>query len=338
MKVTYVYPPLFSPYYPMATRMFTGNLRQNEKLEATFSRIPVKTYESGVYEALFDRILSEASSMFSPTIRSFMSQKYLSSNLYYVMMTRGYFNDYLFEDREGEYVLMTCINFCDLIIVKQLLENRNRVILGGPLINIKLSPRFIRTLLSKMVVKEELLNRNLIVIAGDIDVTTNLYGYVRRWKDDVIQDTDYGSIYHCENDFLTECFNGSAPSIIHIGFSNRCWYGKCKFCTYKGLPVMDFLSDVHEDRIVDYFRTLKREFGAKELRLIDSYFSIKDRKVRNILDRIREYPIGSFAGILLLKNRNHVEFLHYFLHYLMVGLDSTYSLSYSSCFRFFNRR
>jgi radical SAM superfamily enzyme YgiQ (UPF0313 family) len=86
---------------------------------------------------------------------------------------------------------------------------------------------------------------------------------------------------------------------------------------------MDFLSDVHEDRIVDYFRTLKREFGAKELRLIDSYFSIKDRKVRNILDRIREYPIGSFAGILLLKNRNHVEFLNEYVDYLMVGLEST---------------
>ena len=40
MKLTYIYPPLFTPYYPIATRMITGNLQRNEKLDVTFSEIP----------------------------------------------------------------------------------------------------------------------------------------------------------------------------------------------------------------------------------------------------------------------------------------------------------
>jgi len=147
MKLTYIYPPLFSPYYPMATRMVTGNLQRNEKIDAEFSIIPVKTYESGIHKKVYDQIISEACSKFSSTIGSYMSQKFLSSNFYYVLMTR--------------------------------------------------------------------------------------------WKDAVITETNYGTIYDCRDDFLTKMFNDSPSTIIHLGSSNRCWYGKCKFCTYRGLPVMD---------------------------------------------------------------------------------------------------
>ena len=45
MKLTYIYPPLFTPCYPIATRMITGNLRRNEKLDVTFSQIPVRAYK-----------------------------------------------------------------------------------------------------------------------------------------------------------------------------------------------------------------------------------------------------------------------------------------------------
>ena len=321
MKVTYIYPPLFSPYYPMATRMITGNLQRNEKIDAEFSRIPVKAYESGIHKKVYDQIISEACSKFSSTVGSYMSQKFLSSNFYYVLMTRGYFNDYIFEDVSEEYVLITCINFCDLLIVKNLLENRNRVVLGGPLINIKLSPRFIRVFLSKMGVKDELLSKNLIIIAGDIDRTTDLHQYITRWQDAVITETNYGTIYDCGDDFLKEMFNDSPSTIIHLGFSNRCWYGKCKFCTYKGLPVMDFLSGIDEDKIVDYLHAIKREFGAKELRFIDSYFSVKNQSVHYILEQIKHYPMAAFAGIHLLKTRGYVEFVNKYINTLLIGLE-----------------
>ena len=322
MKLTYIYPPLFTPYYPIATRMITGNLQRNEKIDPTFSHIPVRAYKSETYKADYDRIVSKGKNMFSPAAGVYMSQKFISSNLYYVMMTRGYLNDDIFEDVHDSYVMVTCINFCDLIIVKDLLDNKNRVILGGPLLNIKMSPAFIREFLSKMGANSDSLKKNLIIITGDIDLNTDLYQYIQAWKDDVITETDYTTIYDCKKDFLQEMFDHSSSTIAHVGFNNRCWYGKCKFCTYKGLPVMDFLSGAEEDRIVDYFHTIKREFGAKELRFIDSYFSLKNEKVHHILDQIKPYQIAVFAGILLMKRKEHITFLNQYVNTLLLGLET----------------
>ncbi len=323
MKLTYIYPPLFTPYYPIATRMITGNLQRNEKLDPTFSAIPVRAYKSETYKTEYDRIVSRGKNMFSPAAGVYMSQKFISSNLYYVMMTRGYFNDDIFEDVHDAHVMVTCINFCDLIIVKDLLDNGNRVILGGPLLNIQMSPAFIREFLSKMGADSHSLQKNLIIITGDIDLHTDIYQYIQVWKDDVIPETDYTTIYDCKKDFLQEMFDHSSSTIAHVGFNNRCWYGKCKFCTYKGLPVMDFLTGAEEDRIVEYFHAIKREFGAKELRFIDSYFSLKNESVRYILDQIKSYPIAVFAGILLMKKKDHIEFLNQYVNTLLLGLETT---------------
>jgi len=322
MKLTYIYPPLFTPYYPIATRMITGNLRRNEKLDVTFSKIPVKAYKSETYKTVYDRIISQGKGMFSPAAGVYMSQKFISSNLYYVIMTRGYFNSDIFEDVSDEYVMVTCINFCDLLIVKDLLDKGNHVVLGGPLLNIKMSPAFMREFLSKMGATSHSLSKNLIIISGDIDLNTDMYQYIQAWKDDVIENTDYTSIYECRDDFLQDMFDHSSSTIVHVGFNSRCWYGKCKFCTYKGLPVMDFLSGAEEDSIVDYFHTIKREFGAKELRFIDSYFSIENESVHYILEQIKQYRIAVFAGILLMKRKDHIQFLNRYVNTILLGLET----------------
>ena len=322
MKLTYIYPPLFTPYYPIATRMITGNLQRNDKIDPSFSEIPVRAYKSGTYKTEYDRIVSKGKNMFSPAAGVYMSQKFISSNLYYVMMTRGYLNDDILEDVRDEYVMVTCINFCDLIIVKDLLDKGNRVVLGGPLLNIKLSPEFIRDFLSKMGASGPSLNKNLIIISGDIDLNTDLHQYIQAWKDDVIADTDYTTIYDCKEDFLQDMFDHSSSTIVHVGFNNRCWYGKCKFCTYKGLPVMDFLSGAEEDRVVDYFHAVKREFGARELRFIDSYFAIKNESVHYILEQIKQYRIAVFAGILLMKKEDHIQFLNKYVNTILLGLET----------------
>lgn len=322
MKLTYIYPPLFTPYYPIATRMITGNLQRNEKIDPTFSEIPVRAYKSETYKPEYERIVSKGKNMFSPAAGVYMSQKFISSNTYYVMMTRGYFNEDIFEDVRDAYVMVTCINFCDLIIVKNLLDNKNRVVLGGPLLNIKMSPAFIREFLLKMGASSHSLSKNLIIITGDIDLNTDLYQYIQAWKDDVILETDYTTIYDCKKDFLQDMFDHSSSTIAHVGFNNRCWYGKCKFCTYKGLPVMDFLSGAEEDRVVEYFHAIKREFGAKELRFIDSYFSLNNESVHYILDQIKSYQIAVFAGILLMKKKDHIDFLNKYVNTILLGLET----------------
>ena len=68
MRITYVYPPLFKGFYPMATRMITENLLRDKNLEVEFSDIPVKTYASNVPEKIYDQIMARATAKFNSNI------------------------------------------------------------------------------------------------------------------------------------------------------------------------------------------------------------------------------------------------------------------------------
>jgi len=249
MKVAYVYPPLFKPFYPMATRIMTENLLRNKNLEVQFSHIPVKTYASGRDKALYDGIMEKAASRFSSNVISFLEQKYMVYNVFYVFMAHGYYDDLIREDFEAEHIIVTCINFCDLLIVRNLLEQEKKVVLGGPLINIGLSPAFLRQLLLHMGVEKSRVNDNLIIISGNVDLSTDLNQIIKTWKDGKITENDYKSVYECGRDFLTPYYEGKSGIPVHLGFNNWCWYGKCKFCTYKELPRMDFLKDMEMNMI-----------------------------------------------------------------------------------------
>ena len=166
MKVTYIYPPLFKPFYPMATRIITENLLRNKNLEVDFSDIPVTTYASKTADRLYDKIMSKVDSRFSPNVVSFLNQKYMVYNIFYVFMAQGYFDEYILIDPDTEYIILTCLNFCDLLILKHLLQNNKKVVLGGPLINIGLSPYFIRKFMELMGVHPSKLIKNLIIVSG----------------------------------------------------------------------------------------------------------------------------------------------------------------------------
>jgi radical SAM superfamily enzyme YgiQ (UPF0313 family) len=278
---------------------------------------------------MYDRIMERAASIFSPNVHAYMTQKYIASNTCYVFMTRGYYDRYITEEITNETVMVTCINFGDLLMVKYFLEKGNKVILGGPLVNIQLSARFIRNFLFKMGIHGEL-QEKLIVVSGDIDLYTDLNPFLSAWKDGAITRNDYTSIYECKEDFLEKLFNRSPSTAIHVGFSNKCWYGKCKFCTYKGLPEMDFLDGVDREKVIGYFQTIKDKFGAKELRFIDPYFAAKSEDALYILEQIKNSSLTVFAGILLLKSRKYIEFLNPYVNTLLIGLESASDFSLES--------
>ncbi|MDZ7697440.1 MAG: hypothetical protein U5R49_11135 [Deltaproteobacteria bacterium] len=131
MKVSYIYPPLFKPFYPMATRILTENLLRNPNLKVDFSAIPVTTYQSGKDQELYDAILSKARSRFHPNVVRFMEQKYMVYNVFYVFMAHGYFDSYILEQYDTDIQIVSVLNFCDLLIVKHLLQMGKKVVLGG---------------------------------------------------------------------------------------------------------------------------------------------------------------------------------------------------------------
>lgn len=330
MKVTYIYPPLFKPFYPMATRILTENLLRNPNIDVEFSAIPITTYQSGVDQHLYDRIMSRARSRYSANVIRFMEQKYMVYNVFYVFMAHGYFDPYILEDYDTEVQIVSVLNFCDLLIVKHLLQRGKRVVLGGALINIKLSPSFIRRLLQVMGVSSPRLQENLIIVAGNVDLTTDLYAIIRAWQDTEIRSNDFGTVYDCERDFLRQLYQDTPPPSVHFGFNNRCWYGRCKFCTYRELPAMDFLSHIKKDRIAGYIRNMMDTCGSRQLRFIDSYFRGNSNPVEDILSEIDDYHITIYTGIMLLKNRRYIEFINRHVNCLLIGLESTsdFSLDY----------
>ncbi len=327
MDVTYIYPPLFKPFYPMATRIITENLLRNDKLNVTFSDMPVRPFVSHIDTDLYDEILARAIDRFSPNVMSFLNQKYMVNNIFYVFMAQGYFDPYILEDTDTEINILTCLNFCDLLILKHLLDSGKRVVLGGPLINIGLSPAFIREFMRRMGVHPSRLADNLIIVSGNIDLTTDLYPIISGWKDAVITENNYGTVYDCRRDFLQELYTETHETPVHIGFNNHCWYGKCKFCTYRELPRMDFLEKQEVGRVSGAIRDLMMGFGSDRIRFIDSYFRSGSAQVQEILERIKDFHITIYTGITLLKKRDYIEFLNRYVNCLLIGLESTSDFS-----------
>lgn len=327
MKVTYIYPPLFKPFYPMATRIITENLLRNDKLDVAFSDMPVRPFDSHIDTDLYDEILSRAGNRFSPNVISFLHQKYMVNNIFYVFMAQGYFDPYILTDTDTEINILTCLNFCDLLILRHLLQSGKRVVLGGPLINIGLSPSFIREFMRRMGVHPSKLAENLVIVSGNIDLTTDLYQMISDWKDAVITENNYGTVYDCRRDFLQGLYTETRETPVHIGFNNHCWYGKCKFCTYKELPKMDFLERQEVDRVSTAIRDLMKGFGSDRIRFIDSYFRSGSARVQEILEQIKDFHITIYTGITLLKNKDYIAFLNRYVNCLLIGLESTSDFS-----------
>jgi len=322
MKITYIYPPLFKPFYPMATRIITENLLRNKNLVVTFSDIPVTTYASNTADRLYDDIMSKVALRSSPNVVSFLNQKYMVYNIFYVFIAQGYFDEYILIDPDTEYNILTCLNFCDLLILKHLLQNNKKVLLGGPLINIGLSPSFIRKFMKLMGVHPSKLIENLIIVSGNIDLTTDLYEIIRNWKDTAIINNSYGTVYECERDFLKDLYESSSAIPVHLGFSNHCWYGKCKFCTYRELPKMNFLAGQETGTVADSIHSLMNTFGSDRIRFIDSYFRSNSAQVQEILEQIKQYHITVYTGITLLKDKQYIDFLNNYVDCLLIGLES----------------
>jgi len=311
----------------MATRIITENLLRNKNLEVDFSDIPVTTYASNTADRLYDEIMSKVALRSSPNIVSFLNQKYMVYNIFYVFMAQGYFDEYILIDPDTEYNILTCLNFCDLLILKHLLQNNKKVVLGGPLVNIGLSPSFLRKFMKLMGVHPSKLVENLIIVSGNIDLTTDLYEIIRNWKDTTIINNSYGTAFECKRDFLKDLYEDSGAIPVHLGFSNHCWYGRCKFCTYRGLPKMNFLAGQETGTVADSIHDLMNTFGSDHIRFIDSYFRRDSAQVQEILEQVKGYHITVYTGITMLKDKRYIEFLNRYVNCLLIGLESTSDFS-----------
>jgi len=322
MKVRYIYPPLFKPFYPLATRVMTENLLKDTRLEPHFSSLPLRVLRSETPQGPMEELLCKASRIFPPAVTAFLRQPYMAYNVFYVFMARGYFDPFLQEDPEGECVLLTVINFCDLLIASDLLRKGHRVLLGGPLVNIGLSPAFIRSLLRNMGVGSEALQERLVVVSGNVDLGTDLYHIIKQWQDTAIKHNDYPTLFACHRDFLQEHYDSPNTIPVHIGLNNHCWYGKCRFCTYRMLPRADFLRGAHAGEVIANIRELMGRFRSQSLRFIDSYFEPHSPTVEEVVEGLKDYHVTVYSGISLLKRPSYARFLNRFADCLLIGLES----------------
>lgn len=331
MELTYIYPPLFKPFYPMATRIITENLLRNPALRVSFSEIPVKTYRSGTAERVYREIMAGAEKVLSPNALAFLRQKYTVNSLFYLFMTHGYYEETLETGEVAPHVMLTCINFCDLLLVKDLLLKGKKVLMGGPLVTIGLSPAFLRRLLQEMGVPGSLLEERLIIVGGNLDVDTDLHALITAWKDATLTDTRCVTAFACRRDFLQGLYGETEEEVpVHLGFNNRCWYAKCRFCTYKLLPAMDFLEEGREEAIIQSIHETMSGFRSRRIRFIDSYFHIHRPAVTRVLEGVRDYHITVYSGIKLLQDEAYLRFINRTCNCLLIGLESVSDFSLQS--------
>jgi hypothetical protein len=326
MKVTYIYPPLFKPFYPIATRVLTESLLQSKNLDVRFSDLPTRMLHSGTHRKLYGDILSRLDGVSDENALRFVKQKYIENNLFYVFMSHGYFQREMAVPVDSLYALVTCINYSDMVIVKDLLADGKKVVMGGPLVNIGLSPRFFRDFLVKMGLERRKVSDRLIVVSGYVDPATDLRAVVRDWKDTTLGEHDSIAVYACERDFLQRQYGDAKGIPVHLGFNNHCWYGKCKFCTYRTLPRMRF-SRPGETGLGECIHRIMAGFKATHIRFTDSYYRFDSPAVKSTLEEAARYNITVYTGIKLLKDPKYIEWLNRYVDCLLIGLETTSDFS-----------
>jgi len=271
---------------------------------------------------------------FSPTIQSFFENLKPKASPYFTGISLLNYSDKLLNTVKDDVVFVTCFSPYDIYFIKILLEGGKRVVVGGSLIFIcSDSEKRIRDILTDVMgVDAKIVEKNLMIIRGYVDLHTDLHKLVKQWGDTVIEDyPDVESIWECNEDYL------ASPIFLHFmkkrwnqacfSFSDICWWGKCKFCNYKKLMKINYYKDVKEEKIVDHITTMMGKYQMDELKFIDNYFQFTD-KAKRILDAIPQYKLSIFTGVPFLKRADFIDNINkYNIDMILLGMESVNDFS-----------
>jgi len=223
----------------------------------------------------------------------------------------------------------------DFPTIKSLLSSGIRVVIGGPTATIS-GAKLLRSQLENHGCKNL---HNLIVVSGFVDLTTDLYKIINKWKDYHIEDNDFTTFWQCEKDFVqphVRIFqkikkeNKRKFQIATI-FRSGCWWKKCTFCNYHKIPACSFVGNATPSQVAHniinscILHSTNRVFVADDYFLFDHF----NESVFEILNN-NGVEIEVYSGIRMLKNVNYVKKINKYVKSISLGVESMddFSLKY----------
>ena len=333
MKLTYMLSPTTSYIiHTAASNVLSENLINDKRIDVKFD-YTITTIFSNV-KKMKEQGLVSFSNDTSP-VSTFCKESASIERTYSVLKSysTGFF-ERVVNNIETTIVLVTCWNSFSLPFIKTLLENDKKVVIGGVLCN-SYSYEHIRSSLVSIGVKNDLLE-NLIIVKGYVDLTTDLYKIITDWKDTIITQNDFSTIWKCKSDYIKNRLAvvkkfRFRPFWYTVVFDNGCWYKKCTFCNIDRIKQINFIKDISVDDLYNNLILNLKQYRTNNLFINDPYFTFDDKK-RELLKRLREsnIEIAILTGISLLRNKAYLNDIKEYITELRIGLESCsdFALSY----------
>jgi hypothetical protein len=325
-KITYMSSPMsFFTRWPISTRVLT-TVMENQGFNVEFFDASLFCYSKAVSKFKNDIKIELNSPHAILTNNAVGGATSNFSRFPHFYVGAGMLDDFILESIKTDVVFYSAPFAQDFRIVKFLLDNGKKVLLGGTATLIyKINS--IRNSLRELGATEEQL-KSLCIVEGYVDQSTPLKDIYKKWKDHVIQSNDLASIWDCKEDYslnnkkiYEKLFNTNLGLVLNTS----CWWGKCKYCTFYCVPETDFIKDMSDKDVIKKILALGDLYDSRDIYFFDSYLQGTKRN-KNIVSALRDegYKLGTYTGLHLFLNKNYItDFINRGQIDSFIGLEHT---------------
>jgi hypothetical protein len=335
MKIDISYltsPQTWFSRFPISSRILTSNIVNDKRFNVHFTeQIPLICYTKAfnIWKTKYRDMITGKDPYDIFVTGTDIS--YGRFPLFYIFT--GALDNIILENIKTEIVFLTANTVLDFRIAKILLKDKRKVVMGGSATMIY-EPHEIRTMLSHMGVEAEAKD-NLIIVSGYVDLKTDLYDIFSKWVDKTLTENDFSTFWDCTEDGFMDyvkIYRKLFGTNLNGLMTSKCWYGKCRFCTYGCLPKVDFTDDVSVQRIIDHFKTLRKNYESNNIFFNDSYM-VNTPYNKEVLMGLTEegFEVSIYTGVKLLNNKKYLDFVNEVnMGRLCIGIESlsNYALDY----------
>jgi hypothetical protein len=318
--------------FPISSRILTSNLINNRKFNVHFTeQIPLICYTKAlkIWREKYSKMIS-GDSPYDIFVGG-TDITYGRFPLFYIFT--GALDNNILENIKTEVVFLTANTVLDFRIAKILLADKRKVVMGGSATMIY-EPYEIRTMLSHMGVEAEAKD-NLIIVSGYVDLKTDLHDIFDKWVDKQLTENDFSTFWDCTEDGFMDyvkIYRKLFGTNLNALMTSKCWWGKCRFCTYGCLPKVDFTEGVPVNKIVNHFKTLRKNYESSNIFFNDSYMVNTDYN-KQVLKSLSDegFEVSIYTGVMLLQNEKYLNFVNEInMGRLCIGVESmnNYALNY----------
>jgi len=332
-KITYLLSPqtIFSRF-PIASRILTTILEREKRFDVQYpSGLALITYAKGMKKLKeeYYPILDSLDTSYGAYARMWCGERF---PIFYSFT--GIYDKEILEAIPTEIVFFTAYTVLDFRLVKVMLEDNRKVLMGGTSCMVY-KPYQIRDFLVQMGTDKDLVDKNLVIVNGYADLTTDLYSIFEKWEDTEITENKLSTIWDCyEDSFLEHLSIYKSMFFAGLGgiLSTGCWWKKCKFCTWLYLPTVNFTEGVPTDKIVNHFKILSEKYQSMDVDFCDNYMMDTSYN-RELFKKLSDegFRIKVFTGVLSSKNEKYLNFINETkIHKICLGLEGSndFSLNY----------